>query len=57
MNSTTCRFIRQYVEMVVAMFLGMLILGVPGELALHALGSSMLLRLDEYTGHHGHAVV
>jgi hypothetical protein len=47
MNSTTRHFIRHYVEMVVAMFLGMLVLGVPGELALQALGSSTsALRAD-----------
>jgi hypothetical protein len=40
MNPSTRHFIRHYVEMVVAMFLGMLILGVPGEFALQAFGSS-----------------
>jgi hypothetical protein len=34
------RFIRHYVEMVVAMFAGMIILGIPGEAALRALGTS-----------------
>jgi hypothetical protein len=33
-------FIRHYVEMVVAMFAGMLVLGVPGEGALWAIGTS-----------------
>ena len=32
-------FIRHYVEMVVVMFVGMLVLGLPGEAALKALGS------------------
>src|SRR5205085_9174131 len=35
----TAPFIRQYVEMVVVMFAGMLVLGLPGEAALHAIGS------------------
>jgi hypothetical protein len=39
-NSPTGLFVRHYVEMVVAMFLGMLVLGLPAEGALHALGSS-----------------
>jgi hypothetical protein len=33
-------FIRHYVEMVIAMFLGMVVLGVPGEGALRAIGTS-----------------
>src|SRR5215208_6167415 len=32
-------FIRHYIEMVVVMFAGMIVLGVPGEAALHAIGS------------------
>src|SRR4051812_47123593 len=32
-------FIRHYIEMVVVMFAGMIVLGVPGEAALHAMGS------------------
>src|ERR1044071_9900737 len=32
-------FIRHYVEMVVVIFAGMLVLGLPGEAALHAIGS------------------
>ena len=32
-------FIRHYIEMVVVMFAGMVVLGVPGEAALHAIGS------------------
>jgi hypothetical protein len=40
-------FIRHYVEMVVAMFAGMVVLGVPGEVALHAIGTSTSeLRVD-----------
>src|SRR4051794_36061069 len=33
-------FIRHYAEMVVAMVLGMVVLGLPAEWALHAMGSS-----------------
>lgn len=40
MNAPTRHFIRHYVEMVVAMFAGMLLLGAPGELLLRALGTS-----------------
>ncbi len=36
----TKHFIRHYVEMVVAMFAGMVVLGVPAEAALQLLGSS-----------------
>lgn len=32
-------FIRHYIEMVVVMFAGMVVLGLPGEAALHAIGS------------------
>jgi hypothetical protein len=38
-KSPTAMFIRHYVEMVVVMFAGMLVLGLPGEAALKALGS------------------
>jgi hypothetical protein len=34
------RFIRHYVEMVIAMLAGMIVLGIPGEAALRALGYS-----------------
>jgi hypothetical protein len=41
------RFIRHYVEMVIAMFAGMIILGIPGEAALRAVGTStMELKVD-----------
>ena len=41
------RFIRHYVEMVIAMFLGMIVLGVPGEAALRVVGySSSELQAD-----------
>jgi hypothetical protein len=40
MTSSTRRFLRHYVEMVVAMFLGMVVLGVPAGWALRAVGSS-----------------
>src|SRR3954454_5366610 len=39
-KTPTATFIRHYVEMAVVMFAGMLVLGLPGEGALHALGSS-----------------
>ena len=39
-SSSTRHFIRHYVEMVVAMFLGMVVLGVPAGWALGAVGSS-----------------
>jgi hypothetical protein len=40
-------FVRHYVEMVVAMFGGMLVLGIPASIALRALGtSSSELRVD-----------
>jgi hypothetical protein len=39
-KTPTATFIRHYVEMVVVMFAGMLVLGLPGEGALHAIGSS-----------------
>jgi hypothetical protein len=35
----TAAFIRHYVEMVIVMFAGMIVLGMPGEAALHAIGS------------------
>ena len=38
-KTRTATFIRHYVEMVVVMFAGMLVLGLPGEAALHAFGS------------------
>ena len=40
MTSSTRRFLRHYVEMVVAMFLGMVVLGIPAGWALGAVGSS-----------------
>ena len=40
MTSSTRRFLRHYVEMVVAMFLGMVVLGAPAGWALGAVGSS-----------------
>src|SRR4051794_20110187 len=38
-KTRTAIFIRHYVEMVVVMFAGMVVLGLPGEAALHAIGS------------------
>ena len=40
LSSPTRHFVRHYVEMVVAMFLGMVVLGVPAGWALGAVGSS-----------------
>src|SRR5215218_4723678 len=40
MSKTQLHFVRHYAEMVAAMFLGMLVLGVPAGWALGALGSS-----------------
>ena len=40
MSTHTRHFIRHYVEMVAAMFAGMIVLGIPGEAALRAVGSS-----------------
>jgi hypothetical protein len=39
MNRRTFTFIRHYIEMVVVMFAGMIVLGLPGEAALKAIGS------------------
>jgi len=39
-KSRTATFVRHYVEMVVVMFAGMIVLGLPGEAMLHAIGSS-----------------
>jgi hypothetical protein len=36
----TRHFVRHYFEMVAAMMLGMVVLGAPGEIGLHAIGSS-----------------
>jgi hypothetical protein len=41
------RFIRHYLEMVVLMFLGMLVLGIPEEAGLRALGSSTTELMDD----------
>jgi len=38
-KTPTAAFIRHYIEMVVVMFAGMLVLGLPGEAALQAIGS------------------
>ena len=38
-KNLTATFIRHYIEMVVVMFAGMLMLGLPGEAALRAIGS------------------
>jgi hypothetical protein len=39
-TAATRSFIRHYLEMVAAMFIGMVVLGVPGEGALRAMGTS-----------------
>ena len=39
LKTRTATFIRHYVEMVAVMFAGMIVLGLPGEAALRALGS------------------
>jgi hypothetical protein len=39
LKTRTATFIRHYIEMVVVMFAGMIILGLPGEAALRAIGS------------------
>jgi hypothetical protein len=41
------RFIRHYIEMVVVMFAGMFILGIPSEAGLRALGSSSSELMDD----------
>jgi hypothetical protein len=47
MTTSLRHFIRHYAEMVAAMFAGMIVLGIPGELALQAAGySSDALRDD-----------
>ena len=40
MSHSTRHFIRHYIEMVVVMFAGMIVLGLPGEAGLNALGTS-----------------
>jgi hypothetical protein len=41
------QFVRHYVEMVIAMFAGMIVLGLPAEAGLRAIGSSSAdLRVD-----------
>jgi flagellar biosynthetic protein FliP len=46
-KTRTAAFIRHYIEMVVVMFAGMIVLGLPGEAGLHAIGSgTSQLRAD-----------
>jgi hypothetical protein len=40
LSPSTKHFIRHYVEMVIAMFLGMAVLGVPADWAMRAIGTS-----------------
>ena len=46
-GSPAAHFVRHYAEMVAAMLLGMLILGLPGEAVLRALGSSSAQLSDD----------
>jgi hypothetical protein len=39
-SASTRGFLRHYAEMVAAMFIGMVVLGVPAEAALHTMGTS-----------------
>jgi uncharacterized membrane protein len=47
MSASTRHFIRHYLEMVVAMFLGMAVLGVPAGWGLEALGTSTSRLTDD----------
>ncbi|HEX6026948.1 MAG TPA: hypothetical protein VFZ00_33430 [Solirubrobacter sp.] len=47
MNRSLLNFTRHYVEMVIAMAAGMLLLGLPGEILLRAIGSSTNELQDE----------
>src|SRR4051812_50104400 len=38
-KTRTASFLRHYIEMVIVMFAGMIVLGLPGEAGLHAIGS------------------
>jgi hypothetical protein len=40
MNAKARTFVRHYIEMVIVMFAGMIVLGLPGEAALEAIGTS-----------------
>jgi hypothetical protein len=46
-SSPNRRFIRHYVEMVIAMFAGMIVLGIPAEAALRAAGSGSSELMDD----------
>jgi hypothetical protein len=47
MNPSTRHFIRHYIEMVIVMFAGMIVLGIPAEAGLQAIGTTTTeLRLD-----------
>jgi hypothetical protein len=43
----TVTFVRHYIEMVVVMFAGMIVLGIPGEAALRAAGSGTSVLRDD----------
>lgn len=45
-KTPTATFIRHYIEMVAVMFAGMIVLGLPGEAALKALGSGTSVLRD-----------
>jgi hypothetical protein len=48
LNTATKRFIRHYVEMVIAMFLGMIVLGVPAGWAIEAMGTDWSALTDDH---------
>ena len=50
MSASTRHFVRHYVEMVIAMFLGMAVLGLPAGWMLNALGSSWAALNDDAPG-------
>ena len=47
MSTSTGHFIRHYLEMIAAMIAGMVALGIPGEPALHLIGSSSAQLQDD----------
>ena len=46
-QTSTATFIRHYIEMVAVMFAGMIVLGLPGEAALKAIGSGTSALRDD----------
>ena len=47
LKTRTAAFIRHYIEMVAVMFAGMIVLGLPGEAALQAMGSGTAELTDD----------